>query len=122
MKRILSIIVILLTFSSFGQINGTYLPNTNVRPNVNVNIGFNTTTPLLNTNKNTRGPIIMLTGAGILITGVMMPPEKYTTPSGYSVDKPFFNQGLRALMVIGGSCLTTVGVVFTIKDNSKKSK
>lgn len=118
MYRILTSIFILFSFFVNSQtnvtLNGGYLGQIpRQTSNININLG-------VSNSQIKRGPIMLLTGASLVITGCFMSPETYTTPSGFKTEKPFLRQGLRTFMVIGGSVLTSVGVVYTIKDQKTK--
>jgi hypothetical protein len=121
------LIFIFLTFInfSFSQVSVGYNNNYGTRSNVNLNIGLNSTTPVLNGINNSslkRGPVFFFTGLALIGAGLVTQPDMYTTPSGFQVKKPFFEQGLKSYLLIGGSVLTTVGAVFIIKDGNPKEK
>lgn len=117
MNKLLVLFFLFLIFNCYSQgnitINGTNL-GPQSRVNLNLNIG-----PNLNKNYKS-GPIIVISGLSLIAAGYFLPPEQYTTPSGYKVDKPFLNQGLRPIVMATGLALTTVGVVITIKDRKNE--
>lgn len=117
MYKLSILFVLFLMFNCYSQgnltINGSNLGNSS-RVNLNLNVGPNL-------NKNYRsGTIIMVSGLSLMVAGYFLPAEQYTTPSGYKVDKPFINQGVRPIVVLGGALLTTVGVVIVIKDKKNE--
>ena len=124
MKTILYLLFMLITINCLSQVNVNY-GQYGTRPNVNLNLGLNTTTPVLNNINNSylkRGPVLFFTGLTLIGTGIMTQSDVYTTPSGFQVSKPFLQQGLKTYLLIGGSVFTTIGTVFIIKDGNPNRK
>lgn len=124
MKTILYFLFMFMTITCSSQVNVTY-GQYGTRPNVNLNLGLNTTTPIVNGINNSslkRGPVLFFTGLTLIGAGIMTQPDKYTTPSGFQVEKPFMEQGLKTYLLIGGSLFTTIGTVFIIKDGNPNKK
>jgi len=124
MKTIFFFLLITITLNCKSQVNVTY-GQYGTRPNVNLNLGLNTTTPIVNGINNSslkRGPVLFFTGLTLIGASIITQPDVYTTPSGFQVEKPFLQQGLKTYFLLGGSVFTTIGTVFIIKDGNPNKK
>lgn len=112
MKNFLLLVFLMLIFNVKSQVNVSYLPNTGIST---INLGVRSSNINLK-----RGPTLFFGGLSLIVVGVLMPQEYYITPSGFKVDKPFMQQTLKSVLILSGSGLATVGVIFTIKDNKNE--
>jgi len=112
MRNVLLLFFLTLLFNVKSQVNLSYLPNTS---GTVINLGVRPQNSSLK-----RGPTLFFGGLSLIVVGVLMPQEYYITPSGYKVEKPFMQQTLKSVLILSGSGLTTIGIVFTIKDNKNE--
>lgn len=102
MKKIILSLALLLSTSAFSQIAPP-------KQRILLNLPVPSNAPQART-----GPLMMIGGASFIAAGLITSPftiGKTTTP------KPFYQQGPRALAIVSGAIVFTVGVGITIGGN-----